>query len=131
MRRTLLLIPTVSMGFLLGCSDRSPTSPRMGTDVASLESAGAPPQQAVERFRHVIVVPPRSGGFLQPGMWGSDKASLTVTKDAATLQILSQTLPAGGCFGSYGEITQPIPNGSFSIAGTYTQLTGVYPGKIQ
>lgn len=37
----------------------------------------------------------------------------------------------GSCFGSYGEITQPIPNGSFSIAGTYTQLTGVYPGKIQ
>jgi hypothetical protein len=131
MHRALLLIPTVSMGLLLGCSDRSPTSPRMGTDAPSLKSVEAPPLKAAQRDRHPVVVPPRSDGFLQPGIWGSDKASLTVTKDAATLQILSATLPTGGLFGSYGEITQAIPNGSFSISGTYTQLTGVYPGKIQ
>ncbi len=131
MRRTLLLIPTVSMGLLLGCSDRSPISPQMGTVAPSLKSDEAPPLKATQRARSPVVVLPRSDGFLQPGIWGSDKVSLAVTKDAATLQILSATLPAGGCFGSYGEITQPIPNGSFSISGTYTQLTGVYPGKIQ
>jgi hypothetical protein len=28
-------------------------------------------------------------------------------------------------------MARPIPNGSFSIDGTYTQLTGAYPGKIE
>ena len=28
-------------------------------------------------------------------------------------------------------MAQPIPKGAFSIAGTYTQLMGAYPGKIE
>jgi hypothetical protein len=131
MRRTLPLILTALMGILLACSDRLPTSPETGTDMASPASAEAPPLKTAGRIRHVVVVPPRSDKFVQPGVWGSDKASLVITKDSATLEILSSTLSTGGCFGSYGEITQPIPNGPFLIAGTYTQLTGVYPGKIQ
>ena len=59
--------------------------------------------------------------------WGSAEASLTVDDSSATLQVLA----SGGCYGSYGNIGVPIPTGSFSLAGTYTQLTGVYPGKVQ
>lgn len=126
MRRTLFAILSVSLGIPLACSDRSPTSPEIGTpsvEASSLKTAG--------RDRHVVVVAPRSNGFVQPGVWGSESASLTITQNAATLEILSSTLPAGGCFGAYGEIPRPIPNGPFSIAGTFTQLIGAYPGKIQ
>jgi hypothetical protein len=131
MRRTLLLVLTASMGISIACSDRLPTSPQTGTTMASSEPAEAPPLKTAGRSRHVVVVPPHSDKFVQPGVWGSEQASLAITKDSATLEILSSTLPAGGCFGAYGEMTQPIPNGPFSIAGTYTQLTGYYPGKIQ
>jgi hypothetical protein len=103
----------------------------MGTDTASPASAEALPLKTAGRTRHVIVVAPHSDKFVQPGVWGSEEASFTVTKDSSTLQILSSILSTGGCFGAYGEMTQPIPNGPFSIAGTYTQLMGVYPGKIQ
>ena len=99
--------------------------------MASSESAGASPLKTAERIRHVIVVPPRRDGSLPPGVWGSDKASLTIKEGGATLDILSLILPDGGCFGAYGEIGQPIPNGRFSLAGTYTQLIGAFPGKIQ
>ncbi len=61
------------------------------------------------------------------GRWGSDEASLTIAKGGATLQILA----SGGCFGSYGEMNAPIPTGQFTQPGTYTQLTGAAPGKIQ
>jgi hypothetical protein len=61
------------------------------------------------------------------GIWGSDQASLTITGDTAKLQILA----SGGCVGSYGEIDQRIPSGNFSLPGTYTQLIGAYPGKLQ
>jgi hypothetical protein len=126
MRRTLLFILSASLGIPLACSDRSPTSPEMGT-----ESVEAPSLKAAGRARHVVVVPPRSDGFVQPGVWGSENASLTIAKDGAKLDLLSLKLPTGGCFGTYGEMTQPIPNGSFSIAGTYTQLIGAYPGKVE
>lgn len=131
MRWTLLLILTASMGIPLACSDRSPTSPEMGANITSSESAAGPALTTTGRVRHVIVVPPRPDKFVQPGVWGSEKENLTITKDGATLEILSSTLPIGGCFGVYGEMTQPIPNGPFSIAGTYTQLIGAYPGKVQ
>jgi hypothetical protein len=62
----------------------------------------------------------------QPRVWGSDQASLTIADSAATVHILA----SGGCYGSYGEIQQ-IPVGVFAIPGTYTQLIGAYPGKIQ
>lgn len=127
MRRTLRVVLTASMGISIACSDHTPTSPEMRTDMVSSESAGAPALNGSGRARHVVVVPPHSDKFVQPGVWGSENASLTITKAGATLDVLS----AGGCFGSYGESAQPIPNGPFSIAGTYTQLIGAYPGKIQ
>jgi hypothetical protein len=125
MRRTLFVILSASLGIPVACSDRAPTSPEIGAAVESSSSKSA------GRDRHVVVVPARSDGFVQPGVWGSDNASLTITKDGAKLDLLSSTFPNGGCFGAYGEMTRPIPNGSFSIAGTYTQLMGVYPGKIE
>ena len=131
MRRTLRLVLTALMGISIACSGRTPTSPEMETDMASSEPAEAPALSASGRTRHVVVVPPHSDRFVQPGVWGSESASLTITKAGATLEVLSLRLPAGGCFGSYGESAQPIPNGAFSIAGTYTQLIGAYPGKIQ
>src|SRR5438876_7794959 len=126
MRGTLLVILAALTGAPIGCSDRSPTSPEIGTQAVEASSS-----KAAGRDRHVVVVAPRFEGFVQPGVWGSDNASLTITKNGAMLDLLSSTFPNGGCFGAYGEMSQPIPNGSFSIAGTYTQLTGVYPGKIE
>jgi hypothetical protein len=63
----------------------------------------------------------------QAGVWGSDQASLTVAGSSATLRILAP----GGCYGSYGQIDQRIPNGAFTLPGTYTQLMGAYPGKVE
>jgi hypothetical protein len=63
----------------------------------------------------------------QPDAWGSDQASLTIAGGAATLRILA----SGGCYGSYGEIDHSIPTGAFALAGTYTQLIGAYPGKLE
>ena len=68
-----------------------------------------------------------STGPDQDAIWGSSQVSLTIAETTATLQILA----SGGCYGSYGEIDQPIPSGTFSLTGTYTQLTGVYPGSVQ
>jgi hypothetical protein len=62
-----------------------------------------------------------------PEMWGSDQASLTTDGTSADVVILA----SGGCYGSYGDFAQLPPHGAFSIGGTYTQLTGVYPGKVQ
>jgi hypothetical protein len=131
MRWTMLFILSASLGIVLACSDRLPTSPEARASPASSESAEASPLKAQGRARQVVVVLPRSNGFVQPGVWGSENASLTIAKDGASLDLLSLTLPNGGCFGSYGEMPQPIPNGSFSIAGTYTQLIGAYPGKVE
>ncbi len=36
----------------------------------------------------------------------------------------------GSCYGSFGVIDRPIPAGSFALAGTFTQLMGVFPGFI-
>ena len=33
--------------------------------------------------------------------------------------------------GSYGQVLQPIPTGRFSLPGTYTQLMGAYPGRVE
>jgi len=63
----------------------------------------------------------------QASLWGSDQASLSVTAQGATLQILA----SGDCYGSYGEITQPIGFGSFTLPGRYTQLMGVAPGYVR
>jgi hypothetical protein len=63
----------------------------------------------------------------QAGMWGSGQANLTIVDTSATLHILA----SGGCYGSYGEFDHLPPSGAFSIPGTYTQLIGAYPGKVQ
>jgi hypothetical protein len=60
------------------------------------------------------------------GVWASDQVSLTVTDSGANLQLLA----SGGCFGSYGQIPEAIPEGQFSTTGTYSQLIGAYPGKV-
>lgn len=68
-----------------------------------------------------------STGPDQPGVWGAEQASLTVEENKSTLYILA----GGGCYGSFGEIDQPIPSGAFTIAGRYTQLTGAFPGHVE
>jgi hypothetical protein len=62
----------------------------------------------------------------QRGLWGSSQASLAATDSGATIQIV-----AGNCYGSYGDLPEPVPAGSFTVNGTYTQLMGAYPGKIE
>lgn len=59
--------------------------------------------------------------------WGSAQASLTIVDTSATLRILA----AGNCYGSYGEFDQPHSSGTFTRQGTYTQLIGASPGKVQ
>jgi hypothetical protein len=59
-------------------------------------------------------------------VWGSNAAGLTISQSRATLLI-----DAGGCYGSFGQINQPIPSGAFALSGTFTQLMGAYPGKVQ
>ncbi len=63
----------------------------------------------------------------QPQVWGSDQANLNITNANATLLIQA----SGGCYGSYGNFDGPLPSGTFSVAGTYTQLIGAYPGAVQ
>lgn len=62
----------------------------------------------------------------QPGVWGSDQASLTTEGSTGMLRILA----SGGCYGSYGTFAQRLPGGAFNIPGTYSQLIGAYPGRI-
>lgn len=67
-----------------------------------------------------------STGPDEGSIWGSDAAGLTISQGKATILIA-----AGNCYGSFGEIDQAIPSGAFTLSGTYTQLTGAFPGKIQ
>jgi hypothetical protein len=62
----------------------------------------------------------------QERTWVSDQASLTITADSATLRVLA----SGDCVGSYGQVGGPIPAHHFSLPGSYTQLIGAYPGRI-
>lgn len=81
-------------------------------------------------FRHagVLILAIGGGACSSTGpnhsAWGSDQASLVMTAAGATLKI-----NAGTCYGSYGDISEAIPDGTFNLTGTYTQLTGVFPGK--
>ena len=61
------------------------------------------------------------------GTWVSDSASLTVTDTSATLLLLT----SGGCFGSYGQVAQAIFSDRFTLPGTFIQLIGAYPGKLE
>jgi len=130
MRRTLLLVLTGPLAIALACSDRSPTSPEKAAIGAVGNGVEVPTARADRGSRNTRVVSPRRE-VLPPGVWGSDKASVKIKSGGATVEIFSLALPPSGCFGSYGDIVQEIPNGHFSLPGTYTQLTGAYPGKIQ
>jgi hypothetical protein len=66
-------------------------------------------------------------GSLLLGPWGSAQAGLAVSDSGATLKILA----SGGCYGAYGTFNEPVTAATFDVAGTYTQLTGAYPGKLQ
>jgi hypothetical protein len=61
-----------------------------------------------------------------PTSWGSDQASLSIAENKATVQVLT----SGGCYGAYGELDH-VPDGTFVLSGTYTQLMGAYPGSIE
>lgn len=62
----------------------------------------------------------------EPGVWGSAQANLTIEGSTAILRILA----SGGCYGSYGTFAQRLPSGAFNVPGTYSQLIGAYPGRI-
>ena len=59
--------------------------------------------------------------------WGSDQASLRLAENEATVQVLA----SGGCYGAYGSIDHAVLSATFTLSGTYTQLMGAYPGRIQ
>jgi hypothetical protein len=61
-----------------------------------------------------------------PTSWGSDQASLSIAENKATVQVLA----SGGCYGAYGDLDH-VPDGTFALSGTYTQLMGAYPGSIE
>ncbi len=115
----------------LACTDRSPTSPEKAARATSAEDVGTPIIRSDRRARNLGVVPPRGVAPLPPGTWGSEEASVTIRGGSATVEIFSLGLPPGGCFGSYGDVFQAIPNGRFSLPGTFTQLLGAYPGRIE
>ena len=104
------------------CSDRLPTAP-----AASAESASVAPG----RSRGTIVIPPRGIENARFGTWGSDTASLTVEPAGAMLKVFGSNFASGGCYGSFGEVPRSIPAGRFDFPGTFVQLTGVYPGRIE
>lgn len=131
MRRSCFLLLTGSIAGVLACSESLPTAPSKRTAGASTEVDRAPIVRSGARPRNGGEVSPRGVLPLQPGVWGSEGASLTIEGSKARLEILALTLPTGGCFGTYGDIDQAIPNGRFVLPGTYTQLMGVYPGRVQ
>ncbi|MEP7002340.1 MAG: hypothetical protein ABI969_17760 [bacterium] len=59
--------------------------------------------------------------------WSSDQANVVIGGNTTTVQVLA----SGGCYGSYGVIEQVIPPGAFTLPGTFTQLTGAYPGHVE
>ena len=81
------------------------------------------------RFMAFLLAGALAGCTTEPDrtVWSSNDVSLTIGESTATLRFLAD----GGCYGSFGELPEPIPSGSFNIAGTFTQLTGVAPGSVQ
>ena len=107
-----------------GCSDRLPTAP---TTPVSAESAAA----ASGRTRGTIVIPPRGIEGARFGTWGSETASLTIEPAGGALRVFGSAFPGGGCYGGLGDVPRSIPAGHFTLPGTFVQLTGVYPGRIE
>lgn len=109
-----------------GCSDRLPTAPASSA-ASGVESASASPG----RSRGTIVIPPRGIEGARFGTWGSDAASLTVEPAGGTLRVFGSAFLGVGCYGGLGEVPRSIPAGHFVLPGTFVQLTGVYPGRIE
>ena len=105
------------------CSDRLPTAPT----TVSAESATA----KSGRSRGTIVIPPRGIEGARFGTWGSEAASLTIGPAGGTLRVFGSAFLGGGCYGGLGEVSRSIPAGHFTLPGTFVQLTGVYPGRIE
>ena len=61
------------------------------------------------------------------GTWLSDSASLTVTDSSTDLVLLTSI----GCYGSYVHVGQRLGSDRFTLPGTYTHLTGAYPGMVE
>jgi hypothetical protein len=61
------------------------------------------------------------------GVWGSDQARLAITDSTAVLQVLG----GSSCYGSRADAGQPVPENTFTLAATYTQFIGAYPGYVQ
>lgn len=61
-----------------------------------------------------------------PRVWGSDQVGVSVLGGVATFQFLA----SGECYGAFGVVPAVIPSGSFALSGTYSQLIGAYPGRI-
>lgn len=131
MRKSRFLLSLGPLAVALGCSDGSPTSPGNAARAATVESIQAPIVRADPRSRNGGVVSARGDQGLPPGTWGSEQASVTIKPGGTNVEIFALALPPSGCFGSYGDIARQIPNGRFSLPGTYTQLTGAYPGKVE
>ena len=65
----------------------------------------------------------------QTQQWGSDEVGLAVSNDTARLQFAAS---GGNCYGSSGEIQNAGKlTGTFTLAGSYTQLIGATPGSRQ
>jgi hypothetical protein len=95
-------------------------------------SADAPSPGGLSRLALALAVVLGAGactasGPDESGRWGSGQASLTLADSGGSLHILA----SGGCYGSYGDFDQSLPEGAFTVPGTYTQLIGAYPGMIQ
>src|SRR5262249_43976654 len=130
MRRPKGFVLAAVLAAALACWDRSRTSPMATANAAPSEAVAAFDPVPVSRARNTTVLSPRGQDPLPQGIWGSAQASLAVGPTTARLQILSATLPMGGCFGQYADIVRNVPGGRFTLPGTFTQLIGAYPGKV-
>ncbi|MGH7582864.1 MAG: hypothetical protein ACREL5_06555 [Gemmatimonadales bacterium] len=63
---------------------------------------------------------------LATGTWASAQAALTVSDTGAVLLIKASP----DCYGSLATTSEPITGTAFSVRGTYSQLTGAYPGHV-
>lgn len=132
-RSTVLATVAILALVAFACSDRSPTAPEAEAAISiSAESSDAVFDSTTRpAHSHSRLVSPRGDAVLPPGVWGSTYAGLTVHPGGATLQVFGGNMGTGGCYGSFAELDEPIPNRRFALSGTFTQLTGVYPGRTQ
>ena len=57
---------------------------------------------------------------------GGPAGGATVSDSGAVLLIKASQ----DCYGSYATTSELLANGQFSVPGTFTQLTGLYPGQV-